>query len=273
MFVGSNKVVDSIITLQFDKFLQPCPSDTIIYTNADADLLALYKQYNINTTNFTVVNDRELLAQYNQTTLPNKFNYWILQQLIKFMAIDTCKSTEVLVQDSDIILTRPYNYFNNGKPVPFVSPDTTHSAGYYEYVKKFTGRPRQTADCFVTDFMPLRNSDWCSLKQHIEDMYNQDWLTAMISVFTNDLARGDIVFSEYELLGNWLLINNPGLKTTVQREFPLHGERAKLVKSKNLLEFNYEYFNSVSIKIYDDTLKLNFDDIEYCVQLFSKGTY
>lgn len=280
MFVGANRIVDSIITLQFDKFLQPKPERTTIYLGSiidpahcwrcTIDILALYRQHGIDTSTFSIVHDIDLLNQYGQFGLYGTFNFWIRQQLIKFMAVDSCDSEQILIQDSDILLTKPYCYFNNGEPVPFVVPDTSHSPGYYEFVKKFTGQPRQTSGCFVTDFMPLRRTDWVSLKKHVEQTYSQDWLLAMINMFKQE--PNDIMFSEYEVLGNWLMLTNPNLKTVIQRNYLLKDCKVQMIRDKNFndSEYNPDYHNAVAIKLYNRTCQLDFGDIEYCKQIFMR---
>jgi hypothetical protein len=280
MFVGSNKIVDSIITLQFDKFLQPKPACTIIYLGSvvepgrcwrnPIDILDLYRQHGIDTSTFSVVHDIDLLNQYGQFGLYGTFNFWIRQQLIKFMAVDSCGAAQILIQDSDILLTKPYFYFVNGTPVPFIFPNTSHSPGYYEFVKKFTGQSRQTNGCFVTDFMPLRHTDWTGLKQYVEQTYAQDWLSAIISVFKQE--PGDIMFSEYEVLGNWLMLTNPDLRTVEQHNYLLQDPQAQMIKDKNFNDSEYDpnYYNAVAIKLYNTAPKLDFIDIEYCKQIFMR---
>jgi hypothetical protein len=280
MFVGANKIVDSIITLQFDKFLQPKPKRTTIYLASivepghcrrnPIDILDLYRQHGIDTSTFSVVHDIDLLNQYGQFSLYGAFHFWIRQQLIKFMAVDSCDGEQILIQDSDILLTKPYFYFNNGDPVPFIFLDTSHSPGYYEFVKKFTGQPRQTSGCFVTDFMPLRRTDWVSLKKHIEQTYSQNWLLAMINMFKQE--PNNIMFSEYEVLGNWLMLTDPDLKTVVQHNYPLQDCKIQMIKDKNFNDsgYNPDYHNAVAIKLYDPAPKLDFSDIEYCKQIFMR---
>jgi hypothetical protein len=118
--------------------------------------------------------------------------------------------------------------------------------------------------------MPLRHTDWQSLKTHIEQTYSQDWLSAMISVFKQE--PGDIVFSEYEVLGNWLMLTNPDLKTVQQHDYPLEDRRAQMIKDKNFndSEYNPDYHNAVAIKLYNTAPKLDFTDIEYCKQIFMR---
>ena len=279
MFVGSDKIVDSIITLQFDRFLSPVPEHTIVYLGSildtmrcrrnPIDLLSVYKQHGIDTDKFTVVHDIDLLKQYQRLDLYGAFNFWIRQQLIKFMAVDSCRADQILIQDSDILLTKPYCYFENEQPVPFIFPNTTHSPDYYKFVRKITGHTRQTNACFVTDFMPLRYIDWLSLKKYIEQTYSQDWLSAIINMFKQE--PDDFRFSEYEVLGNWLMLDNCDLKTIVQHNYMLQDRQAQMIKDKNFNDSDYDcnYHNAVSIKLYNE-VKLAINDIEYCKQVFMR---
>jgi hypothetical protein len=278
MFVGQNKIVDSVITLRFDKFLNPKPKKTTIYLGSviegnvcqknSIDLLSVYQHHGIDIDNFNVIHDLDILKKYNQFGLYGTFNFWIRQQLIKCMAINDCSDEQILIQDSDIWLTKPYCCFNNNNPVPFVIPDTAHSPEYYDFVLKFTGSVRQTTDCFVTDFMPLRKTDWLSLKTQIEYMYQAPWLSAMIGVMQQ--TAGNLMFSEYELLGNWMLLNNPDLSTVIQNNYLLTELQIPMIKNKNFVDTNFDSdaVNAIAVKIYNKKDYLTFSDVEYCTEIF-----
>jgi hypothetical protein len=117
--------------------------------------------------------------------------------------------------------------------------------------------------------MPLRYTNWLSLKKYVEQTYSQDWLSAIIDMFNqeSDVFR----FSEYEVLGNWLMIDNSNLNTVVQYNYMLKDRQALMIKDKNFNDSDYDcnYHNAVSIKLYDD-VKLAINDIEYCKQVFMR---
>jgi len=278
MFVASTKIIESVLTLQFDKFLQPKPSQTIIYLGSivepgrrwrnPVDLLDIYQQHGIDTSTFTVIHDLDILEKYNQTGLYGTMNFWIRQQLIKFMAVDSCNTEKILIQDSDILLTKPYQYFTHNLPTPMVLQNVLHDPEYYEFVQKFTGQPRQINNSFITDIFPLRKSDWLSLKKYIEESYECAWIDA----FTRELKgkQGHIWFSEYEILGNWLLIKNPNLPTVVQRPFYLESRQSHMIKDRNFnfLEYHPTITNAVSIRLYDNMPHLDYSDLDYCKEIF-----
>ena len=278
MFVASTKVIESVLTLQFDKFLNPQPTQTVIYLGSvvepgrrwrnPVDLLKIYQEHGIDTSTFTVVHDLDILEQYDQLNLYGNFNFWIRQQLIKFLAIENCQSENILVQDSDIILTKPYQYLANNEPVPYVLKNVQHDAEYYEFVEKFTGRSRQTPDSFITDIFPLKKSYWQSLKKQIEAKYNLSWIDA----FKHELKQktGHIWFSEYEILGNWMLTQNPNLQTVVQTPFYIESRQSNMIKDRNWnhLEYHPDITNAVSIRLYDNMPHLDYADLDYCRQLF-----
>jgi hypothetical protein len=278
MFVASTKVIESVLTLQFDKFLNPKPDRTIVYLGSVVEpgrrwrnpinLLEIYQQHGIDTSTFTVVHDLDILEQHQELNLYGTMNFWIRQQLIKFMAIDSCASENILIQDSDILLTQPYHYFDNNEPVPAVLEGAEHDAEYYEFVNKFTGRPRQTNNSFITDIFPLKKHYWESLKKQIENSYHRPWLEAV--KYELKLKQGHIWFSEYEILGNWMLIQNPSLKMVVQRPFYLESRQSYMIKDRNFnfLEYHPTITNAVSIRLYDNMPHLDYSDLEYCKQIF-----
>jgi hypothetical protein len=278
MFVASTKVIESVLTLQFDKFLHPKPDQTIVYLGSVVEpgrrwrnpinLLEIYQQHGIDTSTFRVVHDLDILEQYKELNLYGTMNFWIRQQLIKFMAIDSCDNENILIQDSDILLTRPYHYFDNNEPVPAVLEGVNHDEEYYEFVNKFTGRPRQTNNSFITDIFPLKKCHWESLKKHIENSYSRPWLEAV--KYELKQKQGHIWFSEYEILGNWMLVQNPSLKTVVQRPFYLESRQSYMIKDRNFnfLEYHPTITNAVSIRLYDNMPHLDYSDLEYCKQIF-----
>ena len=278
MFVASTKVIESVLTLQFDKFLHPKPDQTIIYLGSVVEpgrrwrnpinLLEIYQQHGIDTSTFRVVHDLDILEQYGELNLYGTMNFWIRQQLIKFMAIDSCASENILIQDSDILLTQPYHCFDNNDPVPAVLEGAEHDAEYYEFVNKFTGRPRQTNNSFITDIFPLKKFYWESLKKQIENSYSQTWLEAIKGELNK--KQGHIWFSEYEILGNWMLIQNPNLKMVVQRPFYLESRQSHMIKDRNFnfLEYHPTITNAVSIRLYDNMPHLDYSDLDYCREIF-----
>lgn len=251
MLMESGRINDSIVSLQFDKFLNPEPIHTYIcygpfeYNHpqwgkygAEFDLLETYRNYGIDTTNISLIYEKDLADSYpikaDIFNLPNgliRDREWLKQQLLKLIAIDVCPYDKILLQDSDILATKLYKYFDND-PINFISVNTAHSKGYYENFTALTGLPRQSDFSFVCEFFPLHKSTWISLKQHIEKHCGTDWLNAICNLIKNNKSP-QCWFSEYELLGNWALWQQPNIKTTVQHKLFLN-DMHEIYNIKNL---------------------------------------
>jgi len=280
LFVGSSKIAESVITLQFDCFLTPRPNQTLIYLGSvisngklcknPIDLFSLYQQHGIDTSTFVLIHDIDIMEHYKQFALYDTFNFWIRQQLIKLMALDSCVHKQILIQDSDILITHPYQYFDNNFPVPMTVDDNTQPQIYYDLVEKLTGRPRQTSASFITEIMPVRSTDWQSLKLHIEHTFQQSWLTTIVDLLQQQ--TGKILFSEYEILGNWLL-SQPGIVPRLQKKYSVTAEQVQMIKNKNFsdTEYHAKVHNCVHFISYPDLPRLDHSDIEYCTGVFISG--
>lgn len=209
-FVSSQHLVPSIVALNFDRFIFPKITHTYIHTGPLAppdNLLGIYERHGIDVSNFTVIQDCNLMSKYPERINFYEFGGWIAQQLIKFAALDQCHSDRILIQDCDAFRTKPTNFFSGDTPIPLVisNGDQFQSEEYSDYLVKFTGLTKKTKDSFVTEYMPLSKCDWEIFKNQIENRFGQSWLDAMITQFKTDSAFvPQIWFSEYELLGNWL---------------------------------------------------------------------
>lgn len=234
LFMCSEKIIESAITLQFDCNLDPVPDYTVIYTNVseEFDLLGFYREQGIQTDNFRVVYDQQLLQRYADTGIW-MLNGWLRQQIIKLVAIDETDDQQILIQDCDTFSLVPYQYFRAGNPVNYVLYNDTHSPGYYKYIKKFTGKRRVTEHCFVTEFSPILKSEWTGLKTRIESKFDTDWASAIIRTLVSDAEKAGgkpVWFSEYELLGNWCTYQNPAREMIGQHRLELFESDIEKIK-------------------------------------------
>jgi hypothetical protein len=260
-FVAGTRIADSILTLKFDHFLAPQPDQTYICFGGakTIDLLKIYQDHGIDTSNMKVINDNQLIAQSPNPEFDyRKFGGWITQQFFKLIALDQVDSDRVLIQDCDTFSLSPYQYFNGSNPRYYVIENTTQSLEYYQYVKKFTGKERQTNHCFVTEFMPVLKKDWVALKDQIEQIHGCNWLLAFDQIFSADFSNkiDQIWFSEYELLGNLGLQKNTDADFQFQHRISLYDNTTIFWKGHpnyyTLEEFfkldSLDRFNSVCVK-------------------------
>jgi hypothetical protein len=263
IFVGNDRIVDSIITLKFDHFFNPALNTTTIYLRPDVDILSIYRDHGIDTGNFSVIYDRDLVAKYCSSTNIHEFNGWIAQQMIKLIALDTCPYEEILIQDCDTFLLKPYCYFDQGLPVPLILPNETHSIEYYQYIEKFLGIPRQSTGSYVTEFIPVLKSDWISLRSRIEERYGMRWLEALLKQFRQDQAQGlSLWFAEYEMLGNWMQHLRPDMKTVDQVRFTFSDRVSGQWRYRGDFrqQLSWNSYNSFAIKVYQTENKITLQE-------------
>lgn len=260
-FVADTRIADSILTLKFDHFLDPQPDQTYVCLGSvkPIDLLKIYQDHGIDTSKMKIIYDHELISRSANPGFDyRKFGGWINQQFLKLLALDQVNSDRVLIQDCDTFSLVPYQYFDESTPRYYVIENTTQSLEYYQYVKTFTGKQRQTDHCFVTEFMPVLKKDWIELKDQLEQTHGCNWLMAFDQVFSADRKNnpGQIWFSEYELLGNLGLQKNPEATFQFQYRLSLYDDTTDYWKDHSdyytLEEFfkldNINRFNCVCIK-------------------------
>ena len=212
-FVHSSRIIDSIITLSFDYMLDPVPKHTYIYYGPGSqDLLAIYRQHGINTDNFTVIHDRDFIPEYL-----HKFTPWLVQQLAKLIALDTLDYDSILIQDCDTFAIKPYRY---SEPTYFVYKelmvlDTTQYRQVIKNYQSLTNMPASYGASFISEFMPIKKSDWTAFKQHIAP--DGQWL-ATLCKFIDSIDQ--LHFSEYEILGNWIA-DRTAIQTVEQRRLEI----------------------------------------------------
>jgi hypothetical protein len=213
LFVGGYRIGHTCLSLQFDHYLQNI-DHTYIFTNVDPQMLdTVLKQHNIDTSNFTYVEDAEMDAKY--PTLRKWWfdddyrGSWLYQQALKLASIDYIDADVTLIQDPDTFSIVPYSCINEqGQLKFFILPNETHSYGYYKVLENSLGMQRQTPHCFVTEFMPSFKEDWIKLKSTLETRNNCDAFDAMINNVPVE-PDGLRWFSEYEYLGNWAMTQRP----------------------------------------------------------------
>lgn len=266
LFVGPSKIVESILTLKTDHYIQPTPFKTTVYSPVE-DLLDVYTQHGIDVENFELVLDHQVPGYDRIQHLPP----WLRQQLLKLLALDANDIAYNIIQDADIMLTAPYRPFNVGYPNPFILENQTPELEYSELAELFTGIPRQTAHSFVNDLMPIMTGDWRGLRKQIEERSQRPWLDTLLYEINRRVEQqGYANFSEYEMIGNWLAKNYKLMPTTPQFGEQITNSVARTIKKQelDLAPWQNKSHNAIPIKIYDEDARLDFSDIEYILDSF-----
>ena len=221
--VGAHRIGHACLTLQFDANLDQFDQTLIITPFDTVRLDAAFKKHNIDTSNFVYMRDEEVLERYPHAkdwNLTGDYRgAWLYQQAMKLAAIDMIDADVIFLQDADTFCTKPYQCVVDDKLNLLYLPDTTHAPGYYEAFRNATGLERQTSNCFVCDMMPVFKSDWQALKSHVETLHQTDFLTAFIEQTPWDYVANVKWFSEYEMIGNWVVSQHELYTLTEQHRF------------------------------------------------------
>ena len=288
MFIGENRIIDSVLTLRYDRFLSPRPDRTIIYCSdlLDIDYIrSLYRKYQINTQGFEFYHDRDLLAQHADGHLVKNdrfITHWYLkQQLYKLMALDMCNDNHVLIADCDRFCVQPYQYFEHDNPVLFgIGSDITNLVNYseiynqafghpnecYRYITQLTGMQDFYKGGWASEFLPITKSQWIDLKIHIEKYCKTSWVTAILTALR---CGNSYDFSEYCLLAQWLLqyngtqVINPiqiGLEDVIYRQIKDRNFSTVICMPGNGALIDVRQFRTLGISRHEP---FTFEDIDY----------
>lgn len=221
--VGAHRIGNACLSLQFDHNLDQFDNTYIVSPLPGARLQKVFERYNINTTGFVYLTDQDLVNAYPQINnwyLTNDYRgSWLFQQALKLASIDHVDADLVFVQDADTFCTQPYSCVVDQELNLFYQPNINHHWGYYKAAENITGMPRPYLHSFVCDMMPVFKRDWTALRNRISDAFSGHWLDVIIDQTPWDYSAGVKWFSEYELLANWSIYQNPNIVLTPQNRF------------------------------------------------------
>ena len=219
LFVAHDKLYDAVQVLQYDYMISDIDKTKVYYgpSDIDFDMLDIFEIHDIDTKNFSVHQDVELINLTNHNEDFYQFGGWISQQMLKLLAIHYCEDDNILIQDCDTYLLKPHNFFPTNNVDSLVIKNETHHPDYYNFIEKILRITRQTQDCFVTEFMPISKVSWNNMINRIEKIHNQYWFDAIYNIYKSNYKKDDfMMFSEYELLGNWQLYDDNNFSVTPQ---------------------------------------------------------
>lgn len=208
LMVGAHRIGAACLSLQFDHNLTKFDKTYVVCPLPGDRLQKVFEKYNIDTRGFEYVNDYDLVAQNPELThwyfADDTRGSWLLQQAIKFLMLDQIDADVVFIHDSDTFCIQPYRCVVDGKLNLFVN-NVAHPKEYYQVFENITGLPRQHANSFIADMMPVFKSDWNVLKTLITNKFAHHWLDVLIEETPWNYTENLKWFSEYEFLGNWTM--------------------------------------------------------------------
>jgi len=218
LFLAEYRVPHACFSLQWDHMLQGIDITIVCHTqNLDAQQLnGIFTRHGIDISNFSYISDAVIYDRYpqvNDWVFPGDYRtYWLRQQAIKLAYVDLI-DRDVMLQDPDTFMIKPYRPCTDGK-LHLMSLLNTTQGSYEGMFKAITGLPRPTPHCFVTELASVRRADWHRLRQLISQRWpHRHWLNAIIDAVPGmptvpPWGDGSLIrwFSEYELLGGWAVI-------------------------------------------------------------------
>ena len=260
LFLARYRVPHACLSMQFDHYLEGIDHTVISTPMSPDELEPIFAKYNIDTTNFEYVQDRDIFSQYpeinNWVFADDYRGWWLRQQAIKLSVLDYLNYDVMMMQDPDTFMIEPYRCFDQGRLKYCVLENTTHGS-YDGMIDSIFGFPRQTEHCFITEFVPCMKQDITAMKLFLEQRHSQHWLDALIENTTKmptipPWGKGEIIrwFSEYEVIGNWTMSQRP-----VDFMFQKRFEYDRMEKLVNLTR----EFNSVADAVPDLSLSLQFN--------------
>lgn len=266
LFLAKYRVPHAAFALQFDHFLQGIDRTIIASPLSRSELEPVWSKYNIDSSKFEYVNDSAIYDKYpevNNWVFPDDYRgWWLRQQAIKLAYLDYLDFDIALMHDADTFMTKSYQCYNKGVLNLLCLPDTTQGS-YNGVFEAITGIPHPSPHCFVTELCAVRKTDFLELKKFLQQRWpDKKWLDAIINAVPGmptvpPWGTGNIIkwFSEYELLGNWAVIQG---NVTYQAQQRYEYSNLDLID-----KFSPEH-NSVCDAIPDLSLsmQLNWDTLE-----------
>lgn len=198
MCVGPGRLLETMVTLSFDKNIIGPVDRTYVFTPLlEREILDAFDQFGIDSSSFEIVHEDHYEGIYNYDDW--KVDTWYKQQAIKLMAMDSIDADHFLIQDSDIVILRPYQLLIDGElnfKAEVIWND--YQKVYGNMIEAITGLSRKIDISLVNEIMPYHKSDWNGVKRLIEDKSGMGFLNAISDVRPFPKDRW---FSEYELLG------------------------------------------------------------------------
>lgn len=214
IFVGRDRLGDLALQLRpHEMFQDGFDNTTVVSPIPRAEIEAFLFPYALGS-RINIVNDQDIIDRYPDIIkIKDKAHHpdcdirgWLMQQFLKLACLDISDANITVIQDPDCFWLRPWQQLDAQGQPRMLWYDYDEPDDYLDVFHRLTGleyqRPR--AHSLVTEFMMVTRDDWSSLKSIIEQRAGCDWVQAIIDAIQPN-AEGATWFSEYELLGNWII--------------------------------------------------------------------
>jgi len=217
LFLARYRVPHAAFALQWDHNLVGIDATVVATPMTRDELEPVWEKYGIDSSSFVYVNDQAIYQHYpevNNWVFEDDYRgWWLRQQAIKLAYIDSLDYDVMLMHDADTFMLEPYCAYANGT-LNLLSLMNTTQGSYNGVFEAITGIPHPSPHCFVTELCAVRKQDFVALRELLAQRWpNKKWLDAIIDAVPGmptvpPWGTGNIIkwFSEYELLGNWAVL-------------------------------------------------------------------
>ena len=268
MFVGTDRISDLCLCLQFDHFLTPAFDKTIVYHRSpQQEVTAALDRFQIDYNNFEFVQDAVFEQTVRSLGYQREINWltanddmaWIRQQFYKLLALDLCTDEQVVISDSDSFRIVPHTYFVDGVPVLYHDNDFVNDPATWGTVfEELTGLPT-TKTVYVSEFFPILKSDWRACTALIEQRSGKHWLQSFIDALQRTSTDQGLHFSEYQFLSNWILHLRPNTPQVKQSRY---WPDTRNPLSQELTRIDLKQYNCLNIDSKTWHKKMSLDEVE-----------
>lgn len=278
LFLARYRVPHAVFSLQFDHYLEHMGRTVIATPMTRAELEPVWHRYGVNSAGFEYANDSDVYAAYpevNHWVFSDDYRgWWLRQQAIKLAYLDLLDYDVAVMHDPDTFMIEPYRACYNDQLNLLALMDTVQGS-YCGVFEAITGYPHASAHCFVTELCGVRKTDFTALKKQIQSRWPaKKWLDSIIDAVPGmptvlPWGTGNLIkwFSEYELLGNWAMLQgNVTLQPQHRYEYSRLPDIAGFDTAHNAVCDAVPDL-SLSLQINWDTLDISgFDQLLYTVQ-------
>jgi hypothetical protein len=150
---------------------------------------------------------------------------WLFQQFLKINTIlmsDLGDHDVMLIWDADTIPLRALDFFGKDGSLCCRPAREVHLP-YFQTMEKLLGHGKLCAPSFIAQCLPVRVGWVRGMIAEIEARHGAPWVEAVLSVLPG-ISGSE--FSEYEMIGNWVVAKHPGALTFRKRARWLRDGRA-----------------------------------------------
>ena len=162
---------------------------------------------------YIVLNEEEVFPYESINSiaekLPHSYKYragWYLQQLIKLAALEYLQAEDdqlMLVWDADTVPLKKLTFFKDGRCLYFMSTET--HPPYFISLSRLLNLNKLVNFSFIAQCFVIKKKWISEFISELEELHEIKWFEAILD--KSDLSHPS-GFSEYETLGNWLMVRH-----------------------------------------------------------------